>query len=174
MNKRAFLGLAAGTALLVGVATAADAGGVAYGRSRAPAPLEGTWQVTINPFVCSTGQVVPGATIRSMLTFAADGTMLETTSSARFQPGQRSIGMGFWERSGRNSYHAVFEAYVQFTSVVTPPATPAYQRSIQRVDQGIEMQDEDHWTSSATVSFRDESGTPISSGCMSAEGVRLQ
>ena len=174
MFKTLLVGCAAGTALLLGTASVAEANGLAFGRSQAPAPLEGTWQVEITPFVCSTGQAVPNSTFRSMLTFAKGGTMVETTFSPRFQPGQRSIGMGYWERTGKDAYHVVFEAFIHFTSVVTPPATPAYQRSLQRVDQGLEMLDNDHFESSATVSFRDEAGTPLSSGCMTAKGVRLQ
>ena len=68
--------------------------------------------------------------------------MIETPFNPFFQAGQRSTGLGYWERAGRTSYHAVFDAFVNFTCVVTPPDEPFYQRGFQRVDQGIEMLDQ--------------------------------
>src|SRR5689334_12215267 len=106
--------LALGTLLLAGTGTVALADGPAYGRSAAHAPLEGTWNIVITPYICATGESIPEAAFRSRLSFNADGTMTETTMNPGFEPGQRSIGLGYWERIGRTSYRAVFEAYVQF------------------------------------------------------------
>ncbi len=86
--------------------------------------------------------------------------MIETPFNPSFQAGQRSPGLGTWERTGRESYRALFEAFIYFTSVVTPPALPRYFRGVQRVDQGIEMQGTDRWTSSAQVTAVDEAGSP--------------
>ena len=64
---------------------------------------------------------------------------------------------------------------MNFTSVVTPPETPWYVRGVRRVDQTIEMVDDDHWASSAVVTFSDEDGSVVPpSGCMNATGERLQ
>lgn len=162
--------LAATMAALSFVSTT-QADGLALGRAKPVAPLQGTWQVVISPYVCSTGQPVPNAAFRSRLTFDAGGTMMESTSNPSFEPGQRSPGQGTWERTGRDSYRVVFEAFIQFTSKTTTP--PRYQRGQQRVDQLIEMDGLDSWTSSASVSFRDDAGNPVSSGCMTAKGTRL-
>ena len=81
-----------------------DSNGLAFGRSQAPAPLEGTWVVTIQPIVCASGQDVPGVpSVTAYLTFAAGGTMTETNSNVAFEPGQRGPGHGYWERTGRSS-----------------------------------------------------------------------
>jgi hypothetical protein len=64
---------------------------------------------------------------------------------------------------------------VQFTSVVTPPALHRYVRGTQRVDQGIELVDRDHWKNVATVSFFDTGGTLVPpSGCAAAAAVRME
>lgn len=175
MHNQIFRSLAIGAVLLLGAASSALADGPAYGRTQASAPLVGTWQVVITPYVCATGESLTAAAFRSRLTFNAGGTMVETPFNPTFQPGQSSSGLGDWEATGPNSYRNVFEAFVYFTSVVTPPALPRYVRGVRRVDQGIDMQDDDHWTSSARVTFRDESGNLVPpSGCMTATGERLQ
>jgi hypothetical protein len=172
MKTSTIRGFVIGAALLLGSVAGASAEGLSYGRSQAPAPLEGTWDVVITPYACTTGATFPS--FRSRLMFNAGGTMVESPFNPSFQPGQRSQGLGFWERTGQSAYHAVFEAFIAFTSVVTPPTPPRYTRGVQRVEQAIEVQDNDHWTSSALVSFVDEAGNPLSSGCMPAVGVRAQ
>ena len=92
--------------------------------------------------------------------------MTETTSNPRFLPGQRSIGLGYWERNGRHSYEVVFQAFVQFTG-------GNYTQGVQRVEQDIELVDADHWNSTAVVAFTDVAGAPVSAGCMRAVGVRM-
>lgn len=172
-NKKIVRALTLGM-LLLGSAATAMAQGVPVGRSAAPAPLEGTWNVSVTPYNCSTGVPVTSATFRARLGFHAGGTMTETNFNSSFQPGQRSPGLGSWERTGPNSFRAVFEAYIFFTSVVTPPTPPRYTQGQQRVDQSIEMQDVDHWTSTALVSFVDASGSPLNSGCFNATAERQQ
>jgi hypothetical protein len=167
--------LAIGAVLLFGAVSPAMADGKAIGHTQASAPLVGTWQVVITPYNCVTGVSLTAATFKSRLTFNAGGTMVETPFNPTFQAGQSSNGLGYWQSAGQGSYHNVFEAYVYFTSMVTPPATPRYVRGVRRVDQGIVMVDDDHWTSSAVVTFSDESGAVVPpSGCMTATGERLQ
>jgi hypothetical protein len=168
MNITRALACSAITALAVSTAcgpAAADDHG--FGRSQARAPLEGVWQVRITPYVCATGvSLPPAAEFDSMVSFAGGGTMTETTSNPRFLPGQRSIGLGYWERNGRQSYEIVFQAYVQFTG-------GNYTQGLQRVVQDIDMVDADHWNSTAVVEFTDLAGAPVLSGCMRAVGVRM-
>lgn len=167
--------LAIGAVLLFGAASSAMANGQAIGQTQASAPLVGTWQVVITPYNCVTGVAVTAAIFKSRMTFNAGGTMVETTFNPTFQPGQSSSGLGDWESAGHGSYHNVLEAFVYFTSVVTPPAVPRYVRGVRRLDQGIVMVDDNHWTSSAVVTFTDESGAIVPpSGCMTATGERLQ
>jgi hypothetical protein len=144
----------------------AGAEGDGFGRSRAPALLEGAWQVQITPYICDTGVPVPPAAFNSLVMFSSGGTMTETTSNPRFLPGQRSIGLGSWERNDRASYEVVFQAFVQFTG-------GNYTQGTQHVEQEITLLDADHWNSTAVVSFSDVAGAPVSSGCMRAVGVRM-
>jgi hypothetical protein len=168
MNVRATLCSAvvalAVTAVTVPATADADHG---FGRSQAPALLEGSWQVRITPYVCATGAPLPQFAFDSLVTIAAGGTLTETTANPGFQPGQRSPGHGYWERTGRNSYEIVFQAFVQFNG-------GNYTRGTQRVEQEVEMVDVDHWTSTAVVAFTDLAGAPVPpSGCMRAVGVRM-
>jgi len=174
MNTKTILLSSISALTLSGVAAPVVGEEVANDRPESPSRLEGAWQVTITPYVCATGELLPAFAVDSYMTFGARGTLAETTSNPRFQPGQRSPGQGHWERIGPNTYRAVFQAFVQFTSVVTPPTPPRYVRGTQRVDQGIELVDNDHWKSLATVSFFDVGGTLVPpSGCAAAEAVRM-
>jgi hypothetical protein len=145
----------------------------AFGRS--PALLEGSWEVTVKPRDCITGDEAPlQGWVRSYLTFSAGGTMFETTSNPWFRPGQRGPGHGYWVRTGTSTYDAVVQAFIQFTT--DPPAAlgPTYTRGSQRIEQAIEMSDADHWHSAADVRFRDADGNPVDpSGCASAAATRM-
>jgi hypothetical protein len=161
-------------ALTVLASSASFAESNAFGRS--PSLLEGSWEVTIKPRDCVTGaEAPPQGWVFSYLTFSSGGTMFETTSNSRFRPGQRGPGHGYWERTGVNTYEAVLQAFIQFTT--DPPAAPpnpTYTRGSQRIEQVIEMSDADHWHSAADVLFRDVDGNPVDpSGCASAAATRM-
>ena len=163
MNTKTVLWSMLGMMATAGSVGSANAGGI-------PAKaITGTWVVHITPYACDTGVPFPQFTTLSYLTFHSDGTMLETTSNANFQPGQRSAGLGFWERTAPGSYHAAFQAFIQFTSDVSQRV-----RGVQRIEQGIEFSDRDHWSSDAAVTFYDVAGTVVNSGCASAIAERMQ
>lgn len=167
--RRTIVSLALALSTVAGVAVA---NGNRLGHDRAPSALEGSWVVRITPYVCGSDPIVsfPQVAVDSYLTFGAGGALLESTSNPRFAPGQRSAGLGYWERTGRSAYAAVFEAFIQFTG--TPPSP--YVRGTQRVEQQIDLVDADHWTSVAVVIFRDEGGNQVPpSGCATAEAVRM-
>ena len=150
-----------------------DDNGLAIGRSQAPAPLEGTWVVTIQPIVCASGQDVPGVpSVTAYLTFAAGGTMTETNSNVAFEPGQRGPGHGYWERTGRSSYQFVFQAFIQFDSQLPPFR---YKRGYQRLDQTVELHANDGFTTIGTVRFfPGTSNIPTTpSGCARSTGARM-
>ena len=137
MNSKAVRTTLAALALST-AATLAAADGNDSGRSEAPAPLRGTWQVRITPeYVCGSDPIVSfpqAAAVDSYLTFGAGGTLVETTSNPRFMPGQRSPGLGYWERTGRTSLVRGVRAFIQFA---TEPATPtSYVRGTQRFGSG--------------------------------------
>lgn len=151
--------------------------GMAYGRSQAPAPLEGTWVVTIRPIFCSgpnAGADVPGPTpVSSYLTFGGGGTLVEVTSNPAFGAGKRGPGHGWWERTGRTSYQFAMQAFL-----VDP--LPPYQSGLQRIDQTLELHTSDEWTSSGPVQFFSvfdvnvtPAPAPYRAGCARASGVRM-
>jgi hypothetical protein len=145
---------------------------------RSRSALVGSWRVTITPYNCATGVEATQFAFESMLSFGKGGTVVETTSNANFEPGQRSIGLGNWERSSRNAYYMVVEAFIQFTLPSAPqPPRPYYQRGRQVLSQGIEMQNSDLWTSTGTVTFLNFAGAPAVSpppGCAKAVGRRIE
>jgi hypothetical protein len=160
-------GMGLGLMLMVGV-TAPAAADPADNSIPAKA-LVGTWRVAITTFNCVTN--VQNPTIASLLTFGSDGSLIETTSSPQFAVGQRTIGHGRWERLGSGAYRAAFEAFIMFP---TPNSTPPLARGRQRVDQGITMTSRDSFTSDASVTFFDTSGTVLLNGCARASGVRFE
>jgi hypothetical protein len=189
MNAKVMFGVVITAVALsagVGTATANDGNGLKIGRAKPPAPLVGTWQVRVTPYNCLTGVPVPPAfAFDSMLMFNEGGTFLEVTSNRSFLAGQRSPGFGYWERTDRDYYRAVFKAFVQFdTASPVPPLLP-YTRGVQTADQGIEMPDDDHFSGDAKVTFRDVNGNvvappvpppgqPVPPGCARFEGTRME
>jgi hypothetical protein len=169
MNMRTML-YSTMVTLVIGAGSAAASGG---GGDRSSVPLEGAWQLTINPVNCQTGVPSPVKFV-SFIIFSAGGTVAEATSNTFFQAGQRSPGLGYWERTSRTFYHSIVQAYIEFDSVDPIPPAPMYVRGIQTLDQTIKMQDGDHWTSDALVTFHDVSGATVPpSGCAKAAAVRM-
>lgn len=164
-------------ATMAGYSTAHAQNGMAFGRSQAPAPLEGTWVVTIRPIFCSgpsAGEYVPGPTpVTSHLTFGRGGTLVEATSNPALGAGKRTAGLGWWERTGSTSYQFALQAFL------VEPSAP-YRTGLQRIEQTLELHTNDEWTSSGAVSFYDGfdlNATPAPTiyrgGCARAKGVRM-
>ena len=183
-GRRSFLRVtmaATGVALLAAatlaptVAAAKNANGTDGVGAKA---LVGTWRVTVTTFPCANPQATNPPFV-SLLTFSDDGSLIETTSSPQFLPGQRSTGHGFWERIGPGAYRVVSEAFIQFaTNPAPPPPAPALQRGLQRLDQGIQMQSRDSFVSDASVTFFNSTApngvAPYFTGCAKASGVRFE
>lgn len=181
MNAMARLAALLVATTMAGLSTAHAQNGTAYGRSPAPAPLEGTWVVTIRPIYCSgpnagadvVGPAGPLPPVTSHLTFGRGGTLVEATSNPALGAGRRSSGSGWWERTGRTSYQFAIQAFL-----VDP--LPPYQSGLQRIEQTLELHSNDEWTSSGPVTFYDGfdlNATPAPSvyrgGCARASGVRM-
>jgi hypothetical protein len=171
-NRKIVRALALGV-LLLGTA-AAETQGAPVGSSAAQAPLQGTWNVTMTPYDCGTGATFPAVNFLRRLAIHAGGTLSEENFNLTFQPGQRSSGLGTWERTGPTTYRALTEAYVFFTSVVTPPTPPRYARGFQRIDETMTLHDADHYTGSGRVEFTDEQGNVGITGCFNTVGERQQ
>jgi hypothetical protein len=176
MNAKVMFGVViAAVALSAGMDSAIANGGKKLN-------LEGAWQVRVTPYDCATNVERPSAAFDSLIKFEKGGTLTETTSNPTFQPGQRSVGLGYWERTDKDFFRAVFLAYVQYDSVIpappAPPPAPIYTRGVQTVDQGITMPDNDSFSGDAKVTFRDAKGNIVAPptpppGCARFVGVRM-
>lgn len=134
--------------------------------------LEGTWRVSVTLRDCESGRTMPPP-FQSLLTFARGGTLTGTTSSPDFLPGQRSPDHGVWSSAGGHAFRAVEEAFVLFDSP-SRPNRHGFRSGTQRINQTIELKNEDEFTSSASTAYFDTSGTMIATGCASAVGRRLK
>jgi hypothetical protein len=132
--------------------------------------LQGTWRVQVTAADCASG--AHGPAFASYLTFADGGTLTETTSNPALQPGQRTSGHGYWNRTGGHTYDALSEAFILFDTPAHGPV-PAFKRGIQRISQKIEVQD-DTFTSNAVTDFVDASGNPVATLCAVATGQRMK
>ena len=167
MNVKVIVGSAAVVLALSMASGPVAANGDDQDRFHPFGKLVGAWQVRLTPYFCDTGVPLPPEfSFDSLMTFHAGGTLTETTSNPRFQPGQRSPGLGYWTRTERRSFEVVFEAFVQFTAV-------NYTQGRQRVVQDLELVDVDHWNSIGVVQFTDVTGAPLAAGCVRAVGVRM-
>lgn len=167
--------LSSAVATMVLLASAGPATAHDFGRwwKNTPAQLVGTWEVKIVPYNCAT-LVESTTTVTAYHSFASGGTMTEVTAGISFLPGQRAPGVGFWERTGWRSYRSVFEGFLLFDTPSTSPP-PLYKRGKQRFDQGIEITDDNHWSSDAIVTFTDINGTTVPpSGCAHVTAERMQ
>ena len=133
--------------------------------------LAGTWRVQVTTYNCKTGVANPP--FASFLTFDEVGTLTGTTANAVFLPGQRSSDHGVWQRLGGNYFSAASEAFIQFSTPPTSP-TPPLVRGVQRIEQGIELTGRDSFRSEATLTFFDEAGSVVLSGCARASGQRFR
>ena len=174
MNTKTMLLTAMAALTIAGQPSTAEANGMAFGRSQAPAPLEGTWVVTIRPISCANGADVSGIPpVVSHLTFAHGGTMTEATSNPALGQGARGPGHGYWERTGRTSYQFAFQAFLN-------APLPPYKTGLQRIEQTVELHTGDNWTASGPVQFFETFDLstapglkPYRAGCARATGVRL-
>ena len=133
--------------------------------------LEGTWRVSVTLRNCDSGTTMPP--FESLLTFARGGTLTGTTSSPDFLPGQLSPDHGVWSPAGGHAFRAVEEAFILFDSP-SRPNRHAFRSGTQRINQTIELKNDDEFTSSASTVYFDVSGTMVSTGCASAVGRRLK
>lgn len=72
---------------------------------------------------------------------------------------------------GRNSYRAVSEAYILFTTVPNPPV-PGLPRGLQRITLTIQVT-QNQFTSDTTAEFFDVDGNLVITLCVTASGQRM-
>jgi hypothetical protein len=128
--------------------------------------IEGTWLVAVTQTVCETGAPM-GLPFQSLLTFTGGGTMLGTTASNAFLPGQRSDDFGFWSKSGEHKYTAFEEAFIRFSGGPFTQGRQTIRHSISVTRDGF--------LDVASVQFYDANGAPLlkTPGCATAVGQRI-
>ena len=165
MTKTGMLGM--GVAMVLSAASAVSAQPSA-GEGRT---LQGTWYVQVTIRDCATGAAL-APPVRSLVTFAAGGSVHESVGGGGFAPGQRSDGHGTWTHKGGQTYDQRFVALVNFS---TPPGPgPAFEAGWIKVSHTVTMIDADHTESAGTNNFYRLNGEVYRSGCSTATGTRFE
>lgn len=128
--------------------------------------LEGAWFVNVSVFDCNT--LAPKGKFSSLLMFSRGGTVTETTANPGFFPGQRSIGIGTWEKAGHDTYTASDVAFLL--------AGGMFQAGTQKLTHTITLSDDgNQWNDQALVDFYYATGAPITAmhACATATAKRL-
>ena len=155
----------------------ATASGMAFGRSQAPAPLEGTWVVDHPTDLLRrtdrrdrrAGH--PARRVTPDIRPRRHDDRGNLQSRLRSRPAQRR--QWILERTGRTSYQFAMQAFLN------EPNAP-YKTGLQRIEQTVELHTEDDWSSSGPVRFFETFDlsltpglVPYRAGCARATGVRL-
>ncbi|MGA8086205.1 MAG: hypothetical protein WCA10_02790 [Terracidiphilus sp.] len=139
-----------------------------FPESASPRSLEGAWWVNVSVFDCNT--LAPKGKFTSLLLFSRGGAVTETTANPGFLPGQRSIGIGNWDRSRYETYTASDVAFILFSG-------GPFQAGTQKITHTITLSDDgSRWSDRALVDFYDATGAPIVTmhACATATAARLQ
>jgi hypothetical protein len=154
-------------ALVLLVATASNAQ-----QSAAEArTVEGVWYVQVTIRECITGAVL-APPVRSLVTFAAGGTLRESVGGGGFAPGQRSDGHGTWTHQGGRTYDQRFVAMINFATA--PGPGPGFEAGWIKVHHTVEVIDADHIESAGTNSFHRLNGEVYRTGCSTATATRFE
>lgn len=176
--------VAAGIGVALAVVLAAGRIGIAHGtQSRSGHALSGTWFVEVTLRNCA--NQAPLGSFNSLVTFHADGTMSEATSSATFAIGQRSPGHGNWAAEGHQTYAQHMVNLINFDTPANLPGTPGFNPSLPispgffagwgTVIHTVQLSDADHLTSSGTNEFyKSGETTPYRTGCSTALATRFE
>jgi hypothetical protein len=135
--------------------------------------IVGTWFVQVTLRNCQTAAPL-GPPFNSLVTFHADGTIVEAAGSTSFAPGQRSPAHGTWTRQGPRTYRQRMAALLLFDTPAGYPVPPGgFQAGGQTVDHTVTLVDDNRLTSTGTNTFYTTSLVPYRSGCSTAEAVRF-
>jgi hypothetical protein len=159
--------LSMGVVLVLSAASAASAQqSAAQGRT-----VQGVWYVQVTIRDCATGVALAPA-VRSLVTFAAGGTLHESVGGGGFAPGQRSDGHGTWTHKGEQTYDQRFVAMINFATA--PGPGPGFEAGWIKVHHTVEVIDADHIESAGTNSFYRLNGEVYRTGCSTATGTRFE
>lgn len=152
------------------VLTAASAAGAQQSAGQART-VEGVWYMQVTIRDCATGAALAPA-VRSLVTFAAGGTLHESVGGGGFAPGQRSDGHGTWTHKGGQTYDQRFVAMINFASA--PGPGPGFEAGWITVHHTVEVIDADHIESVGSNSFFRLNGEVYRTGCSTTTGTRFE
>ena len=133
--------------------------------------VEGVWYLQVTIRDCAT-EAALAPPVRSLVTFAAGGTLQESVGGGGFAPGQRSDGHGTWTHKGGQTYDQRFVAMINFGTA--PGPGPGFEAGWIVVQHTVRVIDADHLESAGTNSFHRLNGEVYRTGCSTATGTRFQ
>jgi hypothetical protein len=133
--------------------------------------VQGVWYVQVTIRDCDTG-IALAPPVRSLVTFAAGGTLHESVGGGGFAPGQRSDGHGTWTHKAGGTYDQRFVAMINFTTA--PGPGPGFEAGWIVVHHTVEVIDADHIESAGGNSFHRLNGEVYRTGCSTAMGTRFE
>jgi len=134
--------------------------------------IEGLWLVRVQLRNCQT-QAPLGAPFNSLVTFIADGSVIEATEAPAFAVGQRLPAHGRWARLGPRTFSQQMISLIAFDTPPNPPASPGFVRGGSIVSQTVELTSGTTFTSSGTNAFYDAAAQLYRAGCATATGQRF-
>lgn len=148
-------------------------GGSALAQSGPDGGIVGTWLVQVTLRNCQTGAPL-GPPFNSLVTFHADGTIVEAAASTSFAPGQRTPAHGTWTRQGPRTYRQNMAALLLFDTPAGYPVPPGgFLAGGQTVNHTVTLVDANRLTSTGTNAFYTNGLVLYRSGCSTAEAVRF-
>ena len=159
--------------LSMGLGLVLSAASAARGQqSNAQAPtVEGVWSMQVTIRDCATGAAL-APPVRSLVTFAAGGTLHESVGGGGFAPGQRSDGHGTWSHKGGQTYDQRFVSMINFATA--PGPGPGFEAGWLKVQHTVEVIDADHIESAGSNSFYRLNGEVYRTGCSTVSGTRFE
>jgi hypothetical protein len=142
-----------------------------FAADQSTADMIGSWHVEVTTYDCQSGR--ENKPFVSLLAFSEGGTLTGSTANPAFLPGQRSGETGYWSHVGSADFTSVSEAFIEFASAARGPIPP-FARGHQRIEQWITLANRNLFQSEAALSFFDENGTVVATGCAKAIGRRLR
>ena len=131
-------------------------------QSSGGARLAGTWDTVVTIRNCATGDAI--ASFQSVGAFNQGGTFSGITSGTA--PAARSAEQGVWEHVKSDTYRFRFKAYFFNAAGIAT--------SYQLVTHELELNgDASSWSSSGTSEIFTMTGTPLATGCSTAQAIRM-
>ena len=130
--------------------------------------LVGSWDVTVTPRDCATGDPAPfPPPFYGMQTYNLGGTMTESDAGIPGNPIKRVGGQGVWANTGGREYSLAWRVYN-----FNPDGSPAGKDVIRDV---ITLgKDGNSYSSTGTVEIYDPAGNLLLTGCATTAAARFE